>query len=158
VFVSQGVVLHPPSRVSSSASATGASVGGREGEGATTGSQGGGVMYYPLRILDQVYIGPHSVVRAAEIRSNVYIGSHCSIGNMVIIKENVKILDGTVLPANTVWSSGMVVGGRPGRVVGEVGEGWGDGAGGGKGEEAGFGVGVRSRERWASVGNKKGGG
>ena len=76
---------------------------------------------------------------------------------MVIIKENVRILDGAVLPANSVWSSGCVVGGRPGRVVGSVGEGWGERAGSaGAGKTGEDGVGVRGRERWAGVGNKRG--
>ncbi len=105
-----------------------------------------------MRISDSVFIGASTVVRAAEIKSNVHIGANCSIGNMCIIKENVRVLDGTVLPANSVWSAGVVIAGRPGRVVGEVGEGWADGKDVG-GDE---GVGVRGRERWAGVGNKKG--
>ena len=104
-----------------------------------------------MRISDSVFIGANTVVRAAEIKSHVHIGANCSIGNMVIIKENVRILDGTVLPANSVWSAGLVVAGQPARVVGEVGDGWADGKDVG-GEE---GVGVRARERWASVGNRK---
>lgn len=75
---------------------------------------------------------------------------------MVLIKDNVKILDGTVLPANSVWASGSVIAGRPGRVVGELGEGWASStsaaAGGASVDE---GVGVKSRERWAAVGNRK---
>ena len=105
-----------------------------------------------MRISDSVFIGPSTVIRAAEIKSNVHIGANCTVGNMVIIKENVRVLDGTVLPANSVWSSGVVVGGRPGRLVGEVGEGWGDGT---SGRDGGEGVGVKGRERWALVGNKK---
>ena len=106
-----------------------------------------------LRILDYVYIGPNTHIRAAEIRSNVWIGANCTIGNMVMIKDNVKILDGTVLPANTVWAGGTIIAGRPGRVIGEVGEGW---AAGSSSNSAGDeGVGVKSRERWAAVGNKR---
>ena len=66
---------------------------------------------------------------------------------MVVIKDNVKILDHAVLPAGSVWASGSVVGGRPGRVVGELGEGW--GAGGVEG-----GPGMEARELWRGVGNK----
>ena len=106
-----------------------------------------------MRLSDSVFIGERSVIRAAEIKSHVYIGKDVTVGNMVIIKENVRVLDGTVLAANSVWGVGVVVGGRPGRVVGEVGEGWGDSGGGGK--DGGEGVGVRSRERWAGVGNKR---
>jgi dynactin 5 len=111
-------------------------------------------VYVGMRISDYVYIGPNTHVRAAEIRSNVHIGANCVIGNMVMIKDNVKVLDGTVLPANTIWAGGSVIAGRPGRVVGEVGEGWASGAAGsgGVGDE---GIGVKSRERWAMVGNKR---
>lgn len=110
--------------------------------------------YYPLRITDHVYIGPNSHIRAAEIRSNVYIGAGVTVGNFCVIKENVKVLDGAVLPANSVWASNSVVGGSPARVVGELAEAWGGGGttASGAGDEL---VGVRSRERWAAVGNKR---
>jgi dynactin-5 len=115
--------------------------------------------YFMLRISDYVYIGPNTHVRAAEIRSNVWIGANCTIGNMVMIKDNVKILDGTVLPANTIWAGGTVIAGRPGRVIGEIGEGWAAGSsgsgGGGGGSTVDEGVGVKSRERWAAVGTKR---
>jgi len=54
-----------------------------------------------------------------------------------IVRENVKVLPNTVVPGLMVVPPGCVVGGRPGRVVGEVGEGWGVSpgvAGGGTGE------------------------
>jgi dynactin-5 len=64
----------------------------------------------------------------------------------------VRVEDGAVLPPGSMWASGSVVAGRPGRVVGEVGEAWG-------GVEGGMGVGgvalVGGRERWAGVGNKR---
>lgn len=70
----------------------------------------------------------------------------------MIIKDNVHVEDHSVLPAGSMWASGTVVAGKPGRVVGEVGEAWG-------GVEGGVGVGgvalVGGRERWASVGNKR---
>lgn len=122
------------------------------------------MLYYPLRVESHVFIGAGSVIRAAEIRSHVHIGSNVVVGNLCVIKEGVKILDGAVLPANSVWASGAVVGGRPARVVGHVGEGWGwggEGAAGAKGAQASAGeveasVGAKVRERWALVGNKKG--
>lgn len=67
-----------------------------------------------------------------------------------MIKENVKVLDGSVLPANSVWASGSIVAGKPARVVGELSEAWGSSQT--TSDEL---VGVRSRERWAAVGNKK---
>lgn len=140
VFISPGATLHPPSRLT-----TVADPNGGESKQIMT--------YFVLRISDYVYIGPNTHVRAAEIKSNVYIGANCTIGNMVMIKDNVKILDGTVLPANTVWAGGSIIAGRPGRVIGEVGEAW--ASTGTSGSTVDEGVGVRSRERWAAVGNKR---
>ena len=75
-----------------------------------------------------------------------------TVGNLCIIKDNVRVEDGAVLPAGSMWASGCVVAGSPGRVVGEVGEAW-------WGFEGGVGVGgvalVGSRERWLAVGNKR---
>lgn len=116
--------------------------------------------YYPLRISSHVYLGPSTYCNAASIGSHVYIGARCVIGNMVIIKDNVRVEDDTVLPAGSVWRSGIVIKGRPGRVVGSVGEGWatgaaGEGAGGGISGGGGGGGGFEGwgRELWASVGN-----
>ncbi|OAL39190.1 hypothetical protein AYO20_01508 [Fonsecaea nubica] len=140
VFISPGCTLHPPSRLT-----TVPNPNGGEPQQIMT--------YFMLRISDYVYIGPNTHIRAAEIRSNVWIGANCTIGNMVMIKDNVRILDGTVLPPNTIWAGGTVIAGRPGRVVGEIGEGW--AAGGSSGSSVDEGVGVKSRERWAAAGNKR---
>jgi dynactin-5 len=45
------------------------------------------------------------------------------VGKFAIIKDYVKILDGTVVPPNMVIPSFSIVAGRPGQVVGEVTEG-----------------------------------
>jgi len=45
-----------------------------------------------------------------------------------MIKENCKILPGTVVPPNVVVPPGSIVGGNPGRVLDDVGDGWGAGA------------------------------
>ncbi|KAL3422821.1 dynactin arp1 p25 subunit [Phlyctema vagabunda] len=79
--------------------------------------------HYPLKIGDHVYVGPASVVEAALIGNHVHVGKGCVIGKFAIIKDFVKILDGTVIPANMVIPSFSIVGGKPGRVVGEVPEG-----------------------------------
>lgn len=79
--------------------------------------------HYPLKMGDHVYIGPSSIIEAALIGSHVHIGEGCVIGKFAIIKDFVKILPGTVIPAQMVIPSFSVVGGRPGRVVGEVPEG-----------------------------------
>ncbi|OCK84345.1 dynactin subunit 5 [Lepidopterella palustris CBS 459.81] len=105
--VSAGCVVRPPSRVSR-----------------------GAVHYYPMKIGDNVFIGPNTTISAISISSHVHIGAGCVIHPFAIIKDNVKILPNTVVPAHMVIPSGSVVAGRPARVVGEVGEGWGVSAGG----------------------------
>ena len=93
--------------------------------------------------------GPNSTIQAISISSHVHIGNNCTIGPFVIIKENVKILPHTVIPANMVIASGSVIGGRPARVVGDVGEGWGVSGGGG----GGLGVGGGGEEKWVEGGD-----
>jgi len=83
----------------------------------------GAFSHYPLKIGDHVYVGPASVVEAALIGNHVHIGQGCIIGKFAIIKDCVRILDGTVVPANMVIPSFSVVGGRPGRVIAEIPEG-----------------------------------
>lgn len=55
--------------------------------------------------------------------NHVNIGANVVVGKFVIVKDFVKILEGTVVPPNMVIPSFSVVGGCPGRVVGEVAEG-----------------------------------
>lgn len=106
--------------------------------------------YYPMRIGDNVFIGmkgrktysihkrsrysgPNAFVSSIAISSHVYIGANAVLSPFCIIKENCKILPGTVVPPNMVIPAGSIVAGKPGRVIGEVGEGWGV-SGGGVGE------------------------
>jgi dynactin-5 len=49
------------------------------------------------------------------------------VGKFAIIKDYVRILDGSVVPPNMVIPSFSVVAGRPARVVGEIAEGEVDG-------------------------------
>jgi dynactin-5 len=93
--------------------------------------------------------GPGCTIQAISISSHVHIGEKVTINPFAIIKENVKIPH-TVIPANMVIASNSVVGGRPARVVGEVGEGWG-GSGGGAG--GGLGVGGGGEEKWVEGGD-----
>ncbi|GAB1734650.1 hypothetical protein NU195Hw_g9487t1 [Hortaea werneckii] len=98
----------------------------------------GQMTFYPLRISDNVFIGPESHISAASISSHVHIGAKCVLLPFCVIKEQCKILPGTVVPPHMVIPPGSVVAGRPARIVGEVGEGWGllmGGSGGGEGEE-----------------------
>ncbi|KAI7239338.1 hypothetical protein D0869_07339 [Hortaea werneckii] len=96
----------------------------------------GQMTFYPIRISDNVFIGPESHISAASISSHVHIGAHCVLLPFCVVKEQCKILPGTVVPPHMVIPPGSVVAGRPARVVGEVGEGWGmQLGGGGEGEE-----------------------
>lgn len=106
-------------------------------------SSGSTPNYTPLRIESHTYVGPGCVIEASSIGSHVHIGAGCVVGKFVVVKDRVKILAGTVVPGGMVVPSGCVVGGRPGRVLGEVGEGWGVG-----GEEEGG----EGREGWRGVG------
>ncbi|KAI5797499.1 trimeric LpxA-like protein, partial [Peziza echinospora] len=76
--------------------------------------------YYPMKIGDHVFIGEGSVVEAAVIGNWVKIGKDCVIGKFAIIKDCVKIEDGTVIAPNTVIPSFSLVRGRPGMVVEEL--------------------------------------
>ena len=69
------------------------------------------------------------------------------VGDLAILKDGCRVLRGAVVPGGMVVAPGMVVAGRPARVVGEVGVGWGvgedEGAGGGGGD---------LREVWRAAG------
>ncbi|RMY41475.1 hypothetical protein D0865_12280 [Hortaea werneckii] len=95
----------------------------------------GQMTFYPIRISDNVFIGPESHISAASISSHVHIGAHCVLLPFCVVKEQCKILPGTVVPPHMVIPPGSVVAGRPARIIGEVGEGWGMQLGGGEGEE-----------------------
>ncbi|KFA61397.1 hypothetical protein S40285_03587 [Stachybotrys chlorohalonatus IBT 40285] len=99
-FLSRGVLLRPPGRLYK-----------------------GDFTYMPLRIGDHVFIGQNSVVQAASIGNHVLIGKGCAINEFAIIKDYVKILDGTIIPASMVVPSFSIVAGQPGRVIGEIPEG-----------------------------------
>ena len=72
-------------------------------------------------------MGPSSIIEAALIGSHVNIGANVVVGKFAIIKDYVRILDGSVVPPNMVIPSFSVVAGRPARVVGEIAEGEVDG-------------------------------
>ncbi|KAK4151154.1 trimeric LpxA-like protein [Chaetomidium leptoderma] len=99
-FLSRGCCLRPP---------------GRLYKGAFT--------YMPLRIGDHVFVGAGSVVQAATVGSHVHIGAKVAVGEFAIIKDYVRILDGTVVPPNMVIPSFSIVAGQPARLIGEVPEG-----------------------------------
>ncbi|KAL9103027.1 MAG: hypothetical protein Q9163_001886 [Psora crenata] len=121
-FMSVGSVLKPPSRLHK-----------------------GQMVYHPLKIGDHVFVGERCVLEAASVGDHVHIGPGAVLGKMCILKDCVKVLPGAVLPAGMVVPSGSVVGGRPARVLGEVGDGW----GATEGMEGGD-----MRELWKSVGQQ----
>ncbi|KAK1468470.1 dynactin Arp1 p25 subunit [Colletotrichum melonis] len=99
-FLSRGALLRPP---------------GRMYKGAFT--------YMPLRMGDHVFVGANVVIQAASIGNHIHIGRDSVIGEFAIVKDYVRILEGTVVPPNMVIPSFSVVAGQPARVVGEVPEG-----------------------------------
>ncbi|GAB7352307.1 hypothetical protein MBLNU459_g2759t2 [Dothideomycetes sp. NU459] len=105
-IIATGCTLRPPARISR-----------------------GQMSYYPMRIGDNVFIGPNATISSGSIGSHVYIGANAVLSPFCIIKENCKILPDTIVPPHMVVPAGSIVGGNPGRIIGEVGEGWGVGGG-----------------------------
>lgn len=79
--------------------------------------------YMPLRMGDHVFVGQNTVVQAASVGSHIYIGNDAVVGEFAIIKDYVRILDGSVVPPNMVIPSFSIVAGQPARVIGEIPEG-----------------------------------
>lgn len=79
--------------------------------------------FMPLRIGDHVFVGAGTVVQAASIGSHVHIGAKVAVGEFAIIKDYVRILDGTIVPPHMVIPSFSIVAGQPARLIGEVPEG-----------------------------------
>lgn len=112
-YISKAAILRPPSR-----------------------HHRGQHSFYPLKIGDHVFVGERAVVEAATVGNHVHIGKEAVIGGMAILKDFSVVLDGAVVPAGMVVPSWCVVGGRPARIIGEVGEGYGvEGAEGGLARE-----------------------
>ena len=87
----------------------------------------GQMTFVPMRIGDNVFIGPDSHISAAAISSHVHIGANCVLSALCIVREYSKILPDSVVPPGMTVPAGAVVGGRPATILGEVGEGWGVG-------------------------------
>lgn len=87
----------------------------------------GQMNFYPIRIGDNVFIGPGTYVSSVAISSHVHIGENCVLSPFCMIKEGAKVLPNTVVPPNMVVPAGCIVAGRPARIVGEVGDGAGQG-------------------------------
>ncbi|CAI7602726.1 hypothetical protein N7455_002173 [Penicillium solitum] len=112
-YISKSAILRPPSRL-----------------------HRGIHSFYPLKIGDHVFVGEGAVVEAASLGNHVHVGKGAAVGSMAIIKDYAHVLDGAVVPPGMVVPSWCIVGGRPARIVGEVGEGYGvEGAEGGMARE-----------------------
>lgn len=77
----------------------------------------------PLRLGDHVFIGERTVVQAATVGSHVHIDKDVLVGEFAILKDYVRVLEGTIIPANMVIPSFSIVAGQPARIIGEVPEG-----------------------------------
>lgn len=69
---------------------------------------------------DHVTIGANTIVEAASVGSHVEIGANCLVGRFVIIKDCVRILEGSVVAPNTVIPSFSIYGGSPASCVGQL--------------------------------------
>lgn len=69
---------------------------------------------------EYVYVGENSIINSAQIGSYVHIGKDCVLGRLTMLKDCCAILDGTVLPPDTVVPPFAVFAGNPGRQVGEL--------------------------------------
>ncbi|KAJ1341551.1 hypothetical protein BSLG_003974 [Batrachochytrium salamandrivorans] len=72
-----------------------------------------------MKMGDHVVIESDTVSEASSIGSYIHIGKDCVIGRFVVIKDCVKILDGSVVPANTIIPPFSVYGGNPAKLVDE---------------------------------------
>lgn len=70
--------------------------------------------YYTVRIGDHVHIGAGSIVEAAVIGNHVDIGKGCVLGKLSVLKDCIRILDGSVVPHGAVLASGTIWAGSPG--------------------------------------------
>ena len=82
-----------------------------------------------MKIGEHVFFGGGCVVEAASIGDRCHFGEGVVVGKLCVIREHVKVLKGAVMPEGMVVPSFCVVGGRPARILGEVGDAWGTGEG-----------------------------
>ena len=74
--------------------------------------------YIEMKIGDNVYIDRNCVISAAKIGNNVHIGKNCIIGHRVVIYDNTKILDNSIIPADVVIPPFTCWGGSPATCLG----------------------------------------
>lgn len=90
----------------------------------------GQMTFYPMKIGDNVFVGPGTHISAVSISSHVHIGANCVLSPFCAVKDYCKLLPGTVVPPYMMIPPGSLVAGRPAKIIGEVGDGWGQGTGG----------------------------
>lgn len=98
----------------------------------------GRMTFYPMKIGDNVFIGPETHVSAIAISSHVHVGANCVLSDFCAIKENCQVLPDTVVPPHMIIPPGSIVAGRPARIIGEVSDGRGQMLGGGTGDGEGW--------------------
>lgn len=64
-----------------------------------------------------VHIGAGSIVESAVIGDHVEIGRNCILGKLSVLKDSIRILDGSVVPPGTVLTSGTIWAGSPGKCL-----------------------------------------
>lgn len=87
----------------------------------------GQLAYYPVKIGDNVFIGPGTYVASAGISSHAHIGANCVLSPFCIIKEGARVLPDSVVPPNMIVPAGCIAAGRPARIISEIGDGAGQG-------------------------------
>ncbi|KAI9664389.1 MAG: hypothetical protein M1831_002322 [Alyxoria varia] len=152
-FLAQGCTLHPPCRIFKNPNATSAAAStntpnpnepASHTQTQTQTQSPTQLSHYHQKIGEHTYIGPYAHISAALVGNNCHIGAHAVIGNGCVLKDCVKVLEGAVMPDGMVASNGVVVGGNPARVLGDVGDGW--GVAGNGGAVGGLGVGAVGEE------------
>lgn len=75
----------------------------------------GQLKYISMHIGDNVFIDEGTIVCARRIGNNVYIGKNCIISHRVELKDNCRIEDNTVIPADTEVPPLTCYSGKPGQ-------------------------------------------
>jgi len=78
------------------------------------------VIFSSLKIGNHTRIGSACVIEAAAIGASVFIGDGCVLSKRVIVKDCCWIEPNTVLSQDTVIPPFSIVGGCPGRIIGEL--------------------------------------
>ena len=80
--------------------------------------------YKNLSIGSNCYIGKQTIVASRSIGNSVYIGNNCILSDRTEIGSNIKILENTYIPPDTRVPDNCVFGGKPGKYLGEIPDGF----------------------------------